>query len=180
MIYKQSGKIEIIIRKDDGASMVGANEQDTNQSPNNEQTETKGKSKSFLGLNKRQVKLHSIHIAQTVKHALLTSVTLAVNNQGRVNGDQALQQISERNIEMVKDTLNPLINAGVAAGGAAIGSGGNPVAIALSATLSLANSAISLFGKYEERRREYILQACTAWFQSHSIILQKKKPAIKQ
>lgn len=155
MLYKQSGRIEIVIRKDDiSATTAGANEQETNENSSNK-TEAKGKTKKMLGLNNRQWKLYTAHVLRTAQHLAYSLTSLGVNNLSRINGDQALQQITERRIEQIKDTINPLIATGTGFIGGLVGSGGNPVAAAISASVSLTNSMITIFTKYEERRREY-------------------------
>lgn len=155
MIYKQSGRIEIIVRKDDTSSMVGANEQDTNQSPNANKTESISKSKKFLGMNGKQAKLLTAHTLTTAQHYFYTFTSMHNTNQGRIYGDQALQAITERNMEIMKDVVNPALSIIGSGAGAALATGGNPVAVAISMGFAAVNTGLTLYRKYEERAREY-------------------------
>lgn len=157
MLFKQSGKIEIIIRKADyDANTAGANEQGTNETPNGEnKKEVKNKSRNALGLTRQQTKLHLVHAVQTARHLGLTAINLAMNDKARQTGDSALQAKAERQIELAKDVANPLVNAGTAFTAGTIGTGGNIMAGAISAVLSLVNTTTTTWAKYEERRRAY-------------------------
>ena len=157
MLFKQSGKIEIIIRKDDTSAMTaGANEQATNETPNNPNKKgRKKKERDALGFTRQQEKLHIVHAIQTAKHLGLTAINLAINDKARQTGDSALQARAERQMEIIKDVTNPLLSAGTAFAAGTIGTGGNVAAGAISAILSLTNTFATTWAKYAERRRTY-------------------------
>ena len=156
MLYRQSGKIEIVVTKDDvGALFAGARGENAGEiNSNKEETPNDEQNKRAKSpLTTRQARLHSIHAIGVAKQAAFTVLRLEVNNISRVYGDQARQEIANRQIEVAQDVINPISNASMAMfAGLATGS---PVSGLIGASLSLTASTLTMASKYIERQREY-------------------------
>lgn len=155
MLYQQgTQRIEIIVRKDAGASSKGANEKDADQVAENQTSSTSSarQSSSSYAQSKQFLRVNITHGVAVAKQLINTSVNYAIQGIGNKYGDQALQENVARQFEVVEDVTN---FASSVAMGVTYGSAGGPVGMALGAVFGLASATISTVFKYEGRQREF-------------------------
>lgn len=155
MLYQQgTQRIEIIVRKDAGASSRGANEKDADEVTESSTSSTSSaktgpststQSKQFLRVNVT----HGIAIAKQLTGA---SINYAIQGMGNKYGDQALQENVARQFEIAQDATNVASSVGM---GVAFGAAGGPIGMLLGGFFGLASSAISLGFKYGGRERDF-------------------------
>lgn len=157
MLYQLgSQRIEIIVRKDSGASSKGAKEKDADQVAE-EQTQStasaQGSSSTMSdSARKRFLRVNVTHGVAVAKQVVNLGVNYAVQGIGMKNGDQALQENVSRQFEIVQDVGNV---ASSVAMGVTYGASGGPVGMALGAVFGLVSSVASIGFKYAGREREF-------------------------
>ena len=155
MLYQQgTQRIEIIVRKDGGASTKGANDKDADQVSEDSTSSTssaKGSNASSSARN-RFLKVNITHGVAVAKQIANLSINYAIQGIGNKYGDQALQENVERQFEIVQDIGNV---ASSIAMGATYGSAGGPVGMALGMVFGAVSSGASIAFKYAGREREF-------------------------
>jgi hypothetical protein len=139
MLYqKGSQRIEVIVRKESGVSTKGANETRTD-------SVSTDKKKLTGSQQQKKDELMAVHILSVSKQVSKEALSFYFGGYGFKNGDTALQQIIDRQFEVVEDTANTAysLTTGAIYGG--------PLGFALSAL----TSGASLAFKYAGRIREF-------------------------
>lgn len=149
MLYKQgTQRIEVIVRREGSGGSVskGAKEKDPNAPPiDEEESERVEYRKALTGFTGQKV-------AALTKQVLREAVNYYVSGQGLYNGDQALQQQIDRQMEILQDGIGLAQNVAMgAASGAFLGVPG----MIVGGLAGAATSAISIGARTAHRRREY-------------------------
>jgi len=155
MLYQLgSQRIEIIVRKDNGASSIGAKEKDTDQVAEDQTQSTSSAQGSTIGNSSRSrfLRVNVTHGINVAKQVSSLATNYAIQGIGMINGDQALQENVSRQFEMVQDVTNV---ASSVAMGVVYGATGGPIGMALGLLFGLVTSVTSLGFKYAERQREF-------------------------
>ena len=146
MLYQLgSQRIEIIVRKDSGASSTGAKEKDPDQVSEHSSTMSDSARKRFVRVNMT----HGVAVARQVTNL---GINYAVQGVGMISGDQALQENMARQFEVVQDVTNV---ASSVAMGLTYGVSGGIAGMALGAMFGLVSSVSSIGFKYAGREREF-------------------------
>lgn len=150
MFEQGTQRIEVVVRKESGSSLTGANEKSSDSSPNGEdnrgrQARSEAKQKRILLTNAT----HSIAFAKQQAHMW---VNYALTGVGIKYGDQALQDSFQRQLEVVEDGTNL---ASSIAMGAIYGAWGGPLGVAMGVAISGLTTASSIGMKYMQREREF-------------------------
>lgn len=154
MLYqKGTQRIEVIVRKEGGGSVAGANETDTDDVGGKKTTWRT----SLFGTEskkriKRIVKTNTTHSLAVTKQVLDLGIEYTVGGIGYKSGDQALQDSVSRQVEIFKDTTN--IASSVAMG-ALYGAWGGPIGSILGASFAAISTGMSTALKYKSRERDY-------------------------
>lgn len=156
-LYQQgTRRIEIIVRKESGAAEVGTKEKETEQVSSEQSSETQSNQVRGMAAFNRNFsqRLIIMHGLRTMNHALKTSINYVASGIGQRNGDQALQEQVERNVEIMSDigSIATSTLSGVFMG-AKVG-GGVPGAIA-GGVIGLASSSFNTATKYMDRERDF-------------------------
>lgn len=148
MLYqKGSEKIEIIIRKEGGgAESQGAKEVDTDKASTEEIKDSQKEN------TPRRNKINTMHILNAAKQISQLSLNYVISGIGNKAGDEALQDIVERKVEIVTDITG---FASSVVTGAVYGSLGGPVGTVIGVSLAAVSSTASLISKYATREREF-------------------------
>ena len=145
MLYQQgTQRIEVIVRKDSGASIKGANERGAEQTAE-EQTSSTSSARGSSAVSARFIRINTTHTLAVAKQIGNTSLNYIIQGLGDKYGDQALQENMERRFEIVQDATN---FASSVAMGAAYGS-------AIGAVLGAVSSGVSLAFKFAGRQRDF-------------------------
>lgn len=150
-LYQQGVKrIEIIVRKDDGAGLQGAKQTETDQVGNEtkEYKKTGGRSQRV----RRRVITNTMHAVGVAKQLFSLGANYYISGLGDYTGDQALQQQVHRNFEIISDASN-FISSTVMGG--VYGAWGGPIGSIVGATLGAIQSGASLAVKYMGRERDF-------------------------
>ena len=151
----QSGvqRIEIIVRKEGGASDNGAKETDVeNIGGDGQDTKSLLLGSSNKNRQQRVIKTNVTHALAVTKQIAGLGIEYLVGGLAITHGDQALQDNTQRKVEIVQDFTNI---ASSAAMGAVYGAWGGPVGAILGATFGLTSSVASTVVKYANREREF-------------------------
>lgn len=152
MLYQQgTQRIEVIVRKDSGASIKGANERGAEQAAE-EQTSSTSSARGSSAVSARFIRINTTHTLAVAKQIGNTSLNYIIQGLGDKYGDQALQENMERRFEIVQDATN---FASSVAMGAAYGSAGGPFGAAIGAVLGAVSSGVSLAFKFAGRQRDF-------------------------
>lgn len=156
MLYqKGTQRIEIIVRKDTSGGF-GAKEGDSEDISNGDR-----KGSTFLGRltgsenkqrQKRVLKTNATHALAVSKQITDLSIEYYISGLGYQNGDQALQGVIQRKVEIVKDVTNVASSVSM---GALYGAWGGPIGSALGAVFGAASSLTSIGVKYAGRQRDF-------------------------
>lgn len=156
MLYQLgSQRIEIIVRKDNGASVKGAKEKDADQvSEDQTQSTSSTQGGSLLGNTPRSrfLRVNVTHGLSVARQISSQSLNFALQQIGNINGDQALQQNMSRQFEIVQDVTNVASSVSM---GVIYGASGGPVGMILGGTFGALTSGFSLAFKYAGREREF-------------------------
>lgn len=160
MLYQQNQRIEVVVRKDDGgASLQGANEilPEKNAGGGGGEGQRGGWIAALTGSTsiKRQnrvFKTNATHALAVSKQILLLQRNYAIGAIGYRNGDQALQDAVQRQVEIVEDIGNVASSVSM---GALYGSWGGPLGTVLGLGFAAVGTGASLAVKYGQREREY-------------------------
>lgn len=155
MAYHQSGgRIEIVIRKDNGLSTAGANEIETTGVSAEDMATTADTTAGGRGRNYKQTRAlilatHTTAVAHQVFDLTMEYVHSGI---GVRNGDQAMQQQVQRKVEKFQDYSNLATSIAM---GMAYGVHGGPMGIVVGGVLGLVRSGYSTAMKYATRQREF-------------------------
>lgn len=158
MLYQQgTQRIEVIVRKQSGGGVSGGagtkeTDADKTTAAGGEESEGLGTGTGMNTRTKRVVSASVQHILSTVKQGADLAIDYWASGIGIQSGDQALQNRTERRIEVLKDTTS--LAYSVVMGGVSMAWAG-PVGIILGSALSGITSGASLLSKYSKREREY-------------------------
>lgn len=156
MLYQLgSQRIEIIVRKDNGASIKGAKEKDTDQIGEGQTQSTSSTDGNYAtndNSRRRFMRVNVTHGVAVAKQVTNLAINYAVQGLGLINGDQALQDNMSRQFEIVQDTSNV---ASSVAMGVTYGASGGVWGMALGAIFGLVSSLSSIGFKYAGRDREF-------------------------
>ena len=153
MNYQQgSQRIEIIVRKDSGSAMNGAKETESDKASNDS-----SRNEELFGTAKEQrirriVVTNAAHGAAVARQVGFSTLQYMVGGIGNKYGDQALQEQTQRQLEIVQDVSGFATSVTM---GAVYGKWGGPVGMVLGAVFGAISSAASLGFKYEGREREF-------------------------
>lgn len=152
LLYEQgTQRIEVIVRKE----TADAGEEGNKEKETENVTSTDSQAQETRGMtvhSKRLLKTTTLHMLTTSKQVANTVLDYSVSGIGLRNGDQALQEQIERNVEIYKDVSG--FATSVIGGGLSMSWGGIP-GIAIGAGLGAISSMSSIFFKYRGREREY-------------------------
>lgn len=152
MLYQLgSQRIEIIVRKDSGASNMGAKEKDADQVTEGENQSTHSSLISERASN-RFLRVNITHGVAVSKQIGTLAINRAIQDTGLVNGDQALQESVSRQFEIIQDVSNVASSVSM---GAAYGASGGVAGMFLGTLWGLASSLSSVGFKYFGREREF-------------------------
>lgn len=155
MLYQQgTQRIEVIVKKESGAGTAGAKETDPDKTSADggeelQQTEQTG---GMSAKTKRMIKVNATHALAVTKQVVDLAIEYNISGIGMKNGDQALQDVVGRKMEIFKDTTNVATSIGI---GLTYGSAGGPIGMVLGAALGALSSTASVTTKYMGRTREY-------------------------
>lgn len=152
MLYQQgTQRIEIIVRKERGASSTGANEKDADQI-SEDQASADGESTGNTGSKKAFIRANLTHGVAVAKQAVHAGINYAIQGIGNKYGDQALQENISRQFEIVQDASNFASSVSM---GITYGASGGIWGMVLGGFFGLASATISTVFKYEGREREF-------------------------
>ena len=159
MLYQQgTQRIEVVVRKESAGGIdnaVGAKEGSAESAGGSGKREgliaTLTGSTSIARQN-RVIKTNSTHLVAMTRQILFQQINWYATGIAIKTGDQALQENTMRQIEVVKDISG---FASSVAMGALYGSWGGPIGTVLGATMAAITTATSTGLKYSERRREF-------------------------
>ena len=154
-LYQQgTQRIEVIVRKEGGtSSLTNANETDTDEVSNKKTTwRTSVFGSESPQRIRRVIKTNLTHTLAVMKQVADLGLEYYVSGLGYKNGDQAYQDICQRDIEILKDGTNIASSISM---GALYGSWGGPIGAVLGATFGAVSTGVSLASKYAGREREY-------------------------
>lgn len=159
MIYQQeSGKITIVVKKENNIENVqGANQTQTDNvsssgSSNGGNECSEDGEYSGMDRQSRIIRTNVTHALAMARQMSLLTLDFVVGGIGYSNGDQALQDRVQRQLEVASDSTGVLASVGM---GALFGSWGGSVGTIVGATLGLVQSGASLLVKYATRGRKY-------------------------
>ena len=150
---KGTQRIEIIVRKAGGVDVAGAKDkepEEANQESQDQNQDGKGTKKSIK--TKAFWRAQITHSAAVAKQLAMQWFNYSVAGIGYKHGDQAMQQLVERQVEQVSDVTNL---ASSLAMGATYGSMGGPMGSMLGMLMMGSQTASALAVKYATRQRDY-------------------------
>ena len=158
MLVQATQKIEVIVRKEDGASEVGVSETPVEQTGSGaKEGENNGWLAKLTGSTSKRrqyrvIKTNLTHAWAVGRQGAGLLIQYSLGGIGYQNGDSAYQDAWERQVEVYKDTTSV---ASSFAMGALYGSWGGPLGAVIGAVLNAASTVSSLAVKYMTRGREY-------------------------
>lgn len=153
LTQKGTQRIEIIVRKAGGSGMTGAKEKSADKA-NTEQEGNEEAKGLQNGSKKSEIwwRTQTTHAMAVAKQVSTQWVGYLIAGIGDQQGDQALQQQINREIEVIGDVTNV---ASAVAMGATYGSAGGLPGMILGASMMGIQAASSIGVKYATREREY-------------------------
>lgn len=155
MLY-QSGtqRIEVIVRKEGGVATKGAKQKPAEEVSTGETSSTSSgkKQASTYAQSAQFLRVNITHGVAVSKQLINTSVNYAVQGIGDKYGDQALQELAQRKVEIFQDATG---FASTVAMGTTYGAAGGPLGIALGTAFGLISASTSLGFKYTTRARDF-------------------------
>lgn len=149
MLFQQNQRIEVIVTKQDSGSQETGNESkntdDVGSVDSNKKTPKKGQFSSTWW------RTQITHTLATTRQILNLGLNYHLTGVGYKYGDQAYQDMVQREVEIVNDIGSVVASAGM---GALYGARGGPVGALIGAGLSVAGTGASLATKYANRERE--------------------------
>lgn len=149
MLYqKGTQRIEVIVRKE-GGGVTGGRTIDADQVENPTDTDagtTEGR------ISNRFLRTNLTHGFATIRQVGLLGANYVIQGIGNYTGDQAYQQLVEREVEIYQDVTG---FASSVAMGALYGSAGHAPGAVLGALFAAAGSGASLGVKYASRERDF-------------------------
>lgn len=153
MLYqKGTQRIEVIVRKEGGASVAGAKQTEIDEGAGGTTWRTAVFGSESPKRIKRVIKTNATHSLAVSKQIAGLSIEYYLSGMGQRNGDEALQDNVQRTVERVEDVGNI---ASATAMGALYGSWGGPIGAVLGATFGLVQSGVSTALKYQKRDRDF-------------------------
>ena len=154
MLYQQNQKIEVIVRKvDEGAELTGANETAAGETAQAEGESSPTKKAARMSRRtKRIIVTNATHIFAVAKQVALLELNYRIGTIGVRNGDEALQDSVQRQVEVINDGFS--ITSSFAMGAVYGAWGGIPGMIIGSVTNGVSAIA-SVATKYKKRGFEY-------------------------
>ena len=154
-----SQKIEVIVRKEDAsAATAGANE----ENPENAGQAGENGAEAGGKASPESASRSKVNMRITATKALSAFIAigrLALNyyasGTAYRNGDTAMQEASQRRLEMIEEGAGVLLSIGI---GATYGVRGGPAGVIIGAGLAAATTVSSLYFKYANKEREYNLR----------------------
>lgn len=152
--YQGVSKIEVVVRKEDyGATTKGANEKDTAET--NEENKNAANASGNVA-NTKPSKVSARIMGTKVLAASVAMTRLGINyyatGVGYRTGDAALQEATQRTVEMATEGFGILSSVGI---GALYGMRGGAIGMTLGAIAALATTGVSLGVKYASKQRDY-------------------------
>ena len=149
MLYqKGTQRIEVIVRKE-GGGITGGRTIDPDQVENPTDTDT-GTTEGRI--SNRFLRTNITHGFATARQVGLLGVNYWIQGTGNTTGDQAYQQLVEREVEIYQDVTG---FASSVAMGALYGSAGKGPGAVLGALFAAVGSGASLGFKYASRERDF-------------------------
>lgn len=149
-------KIEVVVRKENlDAATAGANEQAPEEAGSNAGTQAQGSGgeSSFFGA--RGKNFARINATKALALGIMVgrlSLNYAVGGIAYRNGDAAMQEAVQRNLEMAEEGVTLISSIGI---GATYGSAGGAAGALIGATIGAISAGTSLIVKYAGRFRDY-------------------------
>lgn len=148
-------KVEVIVRKEDlGAATAGANEKKPEEAGSGagdvEQSATD--TGSTIKYGKHFARITATKAVATAIAAGRLALNYTVGGIGYRNGDEAMQQAIQRNVELAEEGVG--IVASVAMG-ALYGTAGGPAGMIIGAALGAITQGVSLGTKYASKQRDF-------------------------
>lgn len=154
MLYRQgTQRIEIIVRKDGGTAQNGAKETEAeNVSADSSTNANQGANGGGASLRQRALRTNITHALRVAKQAVDVSLNYYVSGIGQRTGDQALQEITERTVEIAQDTTGIVYSVAMGAG---LGAYGGPIGALVGGTMGAISSIMPTVYKYRGRERDF-------------------------
>ena len=158
-MYVQKGtqRIEIIVRKEGGGSLAGANQVESEKVSNASATSgstflSKITGTESVARQHRILKTNATHALAMTRQVVLQGFHYWVGGLGMQHGDQAVQDAVQREVEKGQDISG---FASSVAMGALYGSWGGPLGTMLGASMAAITTAVSTGFKYKSRERDF-------------------------
>lgn len=149
MLFQQgTQRIEVIVRKDVGATDIGAKEKNADEAVDKKGSGLDAQARA----NNRMVRVNLTHTFAASKEITFRAISYYQTGIGMRTGDQSLQEASMRQLEIVKDTTNLATSVAM---GMLYGTTGGPIGIAIGGLVAASTATASLIFKYAERQREF-------------------------
>lgn len=173
MLYQQNQKIEVIVRKEEGVSIAEKEETTPDESGGGGKS---WKDAVFGSSDPRRIKriavTNATHAYAVGKQILGMAENYAITGLGYKHGDEAYQDIVQRQFEQAKDVLS--IGSSVVMG-AVYGAWGGPLGAVLGATFGAVSSVASIGFRDMNREREYSVKQ---FKQENGIAYQRARAGI--
>lgn len=148
-LYQQfNRRIEIIVRKEIGGTARGTKQKDTDNVSSDKKTDEET---GMSSKTKKMVRTNLTHAFATARQLTLLKLNDYVNSVGYKQGDQALQENTQRRLELIQDTTSVASSVGM---GLTYGASAGPVGMVLGALFGAVSTMGSIHFKYEKRERE--------------------------
>ena len=150
-------RIEVVVRKENlDAATAGANEKAPEEAGSNAGTEAQGSGggqSGFFGARGRNfARINATKMLSLGLMAGRLGMNYYVGGIAYRNGDSAMQEAVQRNIEMAEEGVSLIAAVGI---GATYGSAGGAIGSLIGATIGLVGTGVSLFVKYKGKYRDY-------------------------
>lgn len=148
-------RIEVVVKKENlDAATAGANEKAPEEAGSNAATEAQGNGgDNFWG--KRGKNFARINATKVLALGIMAGrlgINYSVGGIAYRNGDTAMQEAVQRNIEMAEEGITLLSSIGI---GATYGSAGGAAGALIGATIGAVSASVSLIVKYAGKFRDY-------------------------
>lgn len=149
-------RIEVIVRKEDtGGATAGANEESAESvgsSGSGSGASSTGTAASYGTHSKVNARITATKTLSAFIAMGRLGLNYVVGGTAYRNGDTAMQEAAQRNLEMVEEGAGLLLSIGI---GATYGARGGVGGMAIGAALAAMTTASSLFFKYRGKERDY-------------------------
>lgn len=157
MLHQQgTQRIEVIVKKEGGGGSDIAAKETEAEDVGGKQSMPNWVSSVFGSTDpkriKRIVKTNTTHALAVTKQVVDLGIEYWISGMAQRTGDQALQDNTQRTVEIFKDVTNVASSVSM---GALYGSWGGPIGAVMGATFGAISTGISTSLKYASRERDF-------------------------